>query len=101
METPLDDELTSINSIYGPGTLSPVDHAARVCTLSLPGTSVVLRLEFPPDYPDAPPSFRPPPPPIPPPPPPPPPRGPGPGRPRPPPPPAAGAQSPGSPPAPP
>jgi hypothetical protein len=56
MDSPLDDELTSINSIYGPGTLDLVDEAARVCTLSFASsTSVILRLEFPANYPDAPP----------------------------------------------
>jgi hypothetical protein len=57
MDSPLDDELLSINSIYGPATLTLVDPpAARICTLSLPSSPVVLRLHFPPDYPDAPPS---------------------------------------------
>jgi hypothetical protein len=53
----LDDELMSINSIYGPGTLALVDEAAHVCTLSLASSSIVLRLEFPDNYPDAPPSI--------------------------------------------
>jgi hypothetical protein len=57
MDSPLDDELLSINSIYGPATLTLIDPpAARVCTLSLPSSSVILRLQFPEDYPDAPPS---------------------------------------------
>jgi Uncharacterized protein family UPF0029 len=58
MGTPLDDELMSINSIYGLGTLTLVDEVARICTLQFPTTSsVTLRLKFPENYPDAPPSI--------------------------------------------
>ncbi|KAF2826738.1 UPF0029-domain-containing protein [Ophiobolus disseminans] len=53
----IDDELTSINSIFDEGTLLTVDESERIFSLRLPSyPSIVLRLEFPPDYPDAPPS---------------------------------------------
>ena len=52
----LDDELTSINSIFDPDTLARIDASTYALRLpSLP--SVVLRLAFPSDYPDAPPSI--------------------------------------------
>lgn len=59
MEDALDDEFTSINSIYGDEhTLELVDKENRICTLKLPTESnVVLRLEFPTNYPDAAPSI--------------------------------------------
>ncbi|KAF2852071.1 UPF0029-domain-containing protein [Plenodomus tracheiphilus IPT5] len=54
----VEDELTSINSIFAEGTLSIVDADARIYSLQLPSLpSVILRLEFPSDYPDAPPSI--------------------------------------------
>jgi hypothetical protein len=57
MENALDDELTSINSIYDEKTLELVDLKTKICTLRLPSySSVVLRVEFPHDYPDSPPS---------------------------------------------
>lgn len=58
MEDAIDDEVTSINSIYGDDTLDLVSKDPTICTLRLPShSSVVLRLEFPNDYPDAPPSI--------------------------------------------
>jgi len=54
----IDDELTSINSIFEENTLSVVDKNARLYSLNLPSLpSVTLRIEFPPDYPNAPPSI--------------------------------------------
>ncbi|CAO2647260.1 Nn.00g081820.m01.CDS01 [Neocucurbitaria sp. VM-36] len=54
----IQDELTSINSIFDEGTLSVIDDDARLFSLRLPSLpSIVLRLEFPADYPDAPPSI--------------------------------------------
>jgi hypothetical protein len=51
----IEDELTSINSIFDEGTLSPIDEDDRVFSLRLPSfPSITLRIEFPPDYPDAP-----------------------------------------------
>lgn len=53
----IQDELTSINSIFEEGTLAAVDEDARIYSLRLPSfPSITLRIEFPPDYPDAPPS---------------------------------------------
>lgn len=55
MESAIDDEITSINSIYEPETLVLISKEPRICTLRLPShPSVVLRLEFPVEYPDAP-----------------------------------------------
>lgn len=52
----MDDEITSINSIYGDETLTLVSKAPTVCTLRLPSRpAIILRLEFPMGYPDAPP----------------------------------------------
>ncbi|KAI8933180.1 hypothetical protein NX059_009818 [Plenodomus lindquistii] len=54
----IEDELTSINSIFEEGTLAVVDADTRVYSLQLPSLpSVTLRIEFPSDYPDAPPSI--------------------------------------------
>lgn len=54
----IQDEVTSINSIFDEGTLSPVDEHARIFSLQLPSLpSITLRIEFPADYPDAPPSI--------------------------------------------
>lgn len=56
MENALEDEITSINSIYGDETLIVISTKPAKCTLRLPShPSIVLRLEFPQDYPDAPP----------------------------------------------
>lgn len=53
----IQDEITSINSIFDEGTLSPIDEDARLFSLCLPShSSIILRIEFPKDYPDAPPS---------------------------------------------
>ncbi|KAF2871282.1 ribosomal protein S5 domain 2-type protein [Massariosphaeria phaeospora] len=55
----IDDEVTSINSIFDEDTLSPVSpNDAYLYSLRLPSLpSVTLRIEFPHDYPDAPPSI--------------------------------------------
>jgi hypothetical protein len=54
---PLNDEITSINSIYGDDTLHQVSQEPAIWTLRLPtAASITLRLAFPTDYPDAPPS---------------------------------------------
>ncbi|KAL5116609.1 hypothetical protein ACEQ8H_005487 [Pleosporales sp. CAS-2024a] len=51
----IQDELTSINSIFDDETLAPIDEAAGLFSLRLPSfPSIVLRIGFPPDYPDAP-----------------------------------------------
>lgn len=58
MDSAIDDEIVSINSIYGDETLVRKSHDSVTCLLRLPTqTSTVLRLEFPSDYPDAPPSI--------------------------------------------
>jgi hypothetical protein len=58
MDSPIDDEVTSINSIYGDDTLVLTAKDPVTALLRLPShTSTVLRLEFPQDYPDAPPSI--------------------------------------------
>lgn len=58
MATALEDEIVSINSIYGDGTLLRVPGLPQICTLRLPSApSIVLRLDFPADYPDVPPSI--------------------------------------------
>lgn len=54
----IQDEITSINSIFDEDTLSPLNDDASVCSLRLPSfPSITLRVEFPSDYPDAPPSI--------------------------------------------
>ena len=60
MSDDLDDEVTSINSIYGDATLNKLSTEGNpgLYTLTLPAQpSIVLRLDFPQDYPDAPPSI--------------------------------------------
>ncbi|KZM26749.1 hypothetical protein ST47_g2108 [Ascochyta rabiei] len=53
----IEDELISINAIFDEETLSPIDVNARLFSLRLPSfPSIVLRIEFPADYPNAPPS---------------------------------------------
>jgi hypothetical protein len=57
MDSTIDDEVTSINSIYGDETLLLKSRDPITCHLRLPShTATVLRLEFPAGYPDAPPS---------------------------------------------
>jgi hypothetical protein len=54
----IQDEITSINSIFDEGTLTPLSEDASLCSLQLPSfPSITLRIEFPKDYPDAPPSI--------------------------------------------
>ncbi|KAH4072439.1 hypothetical protein HBH70_109370 [Parastagonospora nodorum] len=51
----IQDELTSINSIFDEGTLAPINEDDRIFSLRLPSfPSITLRIEFPADYPDAP-----------------------------------------------
>jgi hypothetical protein len=53
MEDAVEDEIISLNSIYGDGTLTSVSKHPRICALRVPSLpSVVLRLDFPSDYPD-------------------------------------------------
>ncbi|KAK5120870.1 hypothetical protein LTR85_005937 [Meristemomyces frigidus] len=57
MAEELNDEITSINSIYGEQTLSRLWHDSLLYALALPAQpSISIRLEFPANYPDAPPS---------------------------------------------
>jgi hypothetical protein len=55
MNEALRDEIEAINSIYGDGTIQ-ASKEENTYILHLPRKSVSLRLEFPQDYPDAPPS---------------------------------------------
>ena len=58
MSDALQDETTSIRAIYGENTLTLVSEAPLVYALSLPAIPTVsLRIEYPNDYPDAPPSI--------------------------------------------
>jgi hypothetical protein len=53
----IQDEVTSLNAIFDEGTLSLVDEDVRLYSLRLPSLpSITLRVEFPADYPEAPPS---------------------------------------------
>lgn len=57
MSEELTDEVTSINSIYGEGTLISISTEPIIYGLSLPSQpSISLRIEFPAQYPDVPPS---------------------------------------------
>lgn len=57
MQDELRDEITSINSIYGEDTLREVSSNPVLLALTLPQQpSISVRLQFPPDYPDAPPA---------------------------------------------
>lgn len=57
MSEELTDEVEAINSIYGEGSLIPAgDEDAELYILSLPDETVSLRLQFPADYPNVPPS---------------------------------------------
>ncbi|CAN8095605.1 unnamed protein product [Discula destructiva] len=56
MSEELLDEVEAINSIYGDGSLVQAGEDSGVYILSLPEETVSLRLQFPPDYPAAPPS---------------------------------------------
>lgn len=58
MESALEDECLSINAIYSETTLVIQSTTPTICSLNLPNDlHISLRLEFPPDYPDAPPSI--------------------------------------------
>lgn len=60
MSEELQDEIEAINSIYGEDSLVPAagtsQDSSGTYILSLPDETVSLRLEFPPDYPNVPPS---------------------------------------------
>ncbi|KAK4895766.1 hypothetical protein LTR27_006248 [Elasticomyces elasticus] len=57
MSEELNDEVTSINAIYGDNTISELSEE-RTYALTLPNRpDIALRIEFPIDYPDAPPSI--------------------------------------------
>ncbi|KAK3714011.1 hypothetical protein LTR37_008040 [Vermiconidia calcicola] len=54
----LEDEVSSINSIYGENTLAQISNEPRINALTFSSQPAIsLRLEFPEDYPDAPPSI--------------------------------------------
>jgi hypothetical protein len=54
----IQDEITSINSIFDEGTLTPLGEHSSLCSLRLPSLpTITLRIEFPQNYPDAPPSI--------------------------------------------
>ena len=59
MDSPLEDEITSINAIYAPDTLSQISSTPGIYILNIPSDnlSISLRLEFSTDYPNAPPSI--------------------------------------------
>lgn len=56
MSEELADEVEAINSIYGDGSLVQAGEDTGIYILALPDETVSLRLQFPADYPDAPPS---------------------------------------------
>ena len=56
--TALEDEVTSINSIYGDDTLSQIADASALYAIRFPPRPLItLRLEFPKGYPDVPPAI--------------------------------------------
>ena len=58
MSEELDDEITSINSIYGDDTLTKASNESTIYSLTIPSKpDISIRLEFPHDYPDVPPSI--------------------------------------------
>ncbi|CAD0090090.1 unnamed protein product [Aureobasidium vineae] len=58
MDSALEDECQAINAIYTESTLIVLSQNPTICSLELPGeVNISLRLEFPNDYPDAPPSI--------------------------------------------
>ncbi|KAK5166520.1 uncharacterized protein LTR77_008063 [Saxophila tyrrhenica] len=58
MSDEVQDEVTSINAIYGDDTLVQDQNLAAHYALTFPSQpSISLHIEFPPDYPDAPPSI--------------------------------------------
>ncbi|KAF2863005.1 UPF0029-domain-containing protein [Piedraia hortae CBS 480.64] len=58
MQQEVSDEVTSINSIYGEGTVSQLQEESCIFALKLPSQpDISLRLKFPPKYPGAPPSI--------------------------------------------
>jgi hypothetical protein len=58
MDSALEDECQAINAIYSESTLLVLSQNPTICSLNLPEeVNILLRLEFPSDYPDAPPSI--------------------------------------------
>lgn len=58
MDSALEDECQAINAIYSESTLLVLSQNPIICSLNLPEqVNISLRLEFPSDYPDAPPSI--------------------------------------------
>ncbi|TKX18250.1 IMPACT-like protein [Elsinoe australis] len=58
MSEQLEDEITSINAIYTDDSFTFISTKPTTCSLLLPGEhQISLRLEFPSDYPDVPPSI--------------------------------------------
>ncbi|PSK42722.1 hypothetical protein B9Z65_5644 [Elsinoe australis] len=58
MSEQLEDEITSINAIYTDDSFTFISTKPTICSLLLPGEhQISLRLEFPSDYPDVPPSI--------------------------------------------
>ena len=55
MNEDLENEIEALNSIYGEGTLTSSE-APKIFVLSLPQNDTSLRIEFPEDYPNTPPS---------------------------------------------
>lgn len=53
----MDDEITSINAIYGDDTLHQKETGSRTCTLRIPSLTVSLLVDFPNSYPDEPPKI--------------------------------------------
>lgn len=56
MSEELTDEVEAINSIYGDGSLVQAGEDSDIYVLTLPEETVSLRLQFPQEYPDVPPS---------------------------------------------
>ena len=58
MSEELDDEVTSINSIYGEDTLKKISDDSKTYSITFPSQpGISVRIEFPEDYPDTPPSI--------------------------------------------
>ncbi|QIX02238.1 hypothetical protein AMS68_007755 [Peltaster fructicola] len=58
MSEQLEDEILSINAIYEPSTLQRIAEDSSICILAIPPRpDIAVRVEFPPDYPEAPPSI--------------------------------------------
>lgn len=53
----MEDEITSLNAIYGDGTLTRTSDRSETCILQLPSIPISLRVFFPQTYPEEPPSI--------------------------------------------